>query len=289
MLPDGRRTLSYEQAYAAAIAAADTTIKFHLLTVRQAMARYVEFKQAQGQSVTDLVSRSRAHIVPSLGDIPVTELSAEKLRRWLAALASMPKMLRSGRGARQQYGAEPSDDDAVRRRRASANRVLTYLKAALNHCFDEGHCPSNDAWGRKLKPFRDVETARVRYLSVVEAKRLINASDSEFRPLAQAALLTGARYGELVRLEVADFNGDAGTITIRKSKSGKARHIHLSDEGSAFFRHYCAGRTGLMFTHGDSSPRRNSSDRWRRPASVRTFNPQSATTRCATPTPRSAP
>ena len=42
-------------------------------------------------------------------------------------------------------------------------RVLTYLKAALNHAYDEGHAPSNEAWGRKLKPFRDVEVARVRY------------------------------------------------------------------------------------------------------------------------------
>jgi len=39
-------------------------------------------------------------------------------------------------------------------RRASANRVLTMLKAALNHAYDEGHVANRDAWGRKLKPFR---------------------------------------------------------------------------------------------------------------------------------------
>jgi integrase len=66
-------------------------------------------------------------------------------------------------------------------------------------------------------PFRDVEVARVRYLTVAEATRLINASDQEFRPLVRAALETGARYGELTRLEVSDFNVDAGTVTIRKS------------------------------------------------------------------------
>ena len=128
------------------------------------------------------------------------------------------------------------------------------LKAALNHAYDEGHVPSNEAWGRKLKPFRDVETARVRYLEVAEAKRLINASDREFRPLVEAALLTGASYGELIRLEVADFNPDAGTVTIRKSKSSKARHIVLTDEGTEFFRHFCAGRGGFMFTHNDGPP-----------------------------------
>src|SRR5262245_1985930 len=71
---DGRRTLSYEQAHAAAIAAANTNTKIHMLLVRQAMARYVEYKAAQGQDTVDLVSRSAAHIIPTLGDAVVAEL-----------------------------------------------------------------------------------------------------------------------------------------------------------------------------------------------------------------------
>jgi integrase len=125
------------------------------------------------------------------------------------------------------------------------------LKAALNHAYDEGHVSVRDAWGRKLKPFRDVERARIRYLSVAEAQRLINACDAVFRPLVRAALETGARYGELTRLEVQDFNADAGTVAIRKSKTSKARHVQLTDQGAAFFRQHCAGRSGseLMFVH----------------------------------------
>ena len=44
-------------------------------------------------------------------------------------------------------------------------------------------------------------------------------------------------------LEVADFNPDAGTVTVRKSKTGKARHIVLTSEGAEFFSHHCAGRS----------------------------------------------
>jgi integrase len=40
----------------------------------------------------------------------------------------------------------------------------------------------------------------IRYLTLAEAKRLTNACDPDFRPLVQAALHTGARYGELVPL-----------------------------------------------------------------------------------------
>ena len=112
-----------------------------------------------------------------------------------------------------------------------------------------------DAWGRKLKPFREVETARVRYLSLAEAQRLLNVCDEDFRPLVRAALETGCRYSELARLEVHDFNKDAGTVTIRKSKTSKARHVMLTDEGEAFFKTHCAKRAGdaLLFTHANGT------------------------------------
>jgi integrase len=120
-----------------------------------------------------------------LGDLVVAELTAEQLRRWLATLAASPKQTRPKAGV-PQYKPAAEGDEAVRRRRASANRVLTMLKAALNHAYDEGHVSNRDAWGRKLKPFREVEVARVRYLNLAEAQRLLNACDADFRPLVRA-------------------------------------------------------------------------------------------------------
>src|SRR5262249_24088237 len=138
-----------------------------------------------------------------------------------------------------------SDDaDASRARRVSVNRIRGVLIRALNFAFENGHVSSDQAW-RRLKAFKGVVKARVRYLSVAEAKRLINASDLEFRPLLQGALLTGARYGQLARLTVPDFNPDSGTLCIRTRKGpGYERiyHAHLSDEALAFFQAVCAGR-----------------------------------------------
>ena len=220
------------------------------LTVAQACAQYAAYKQAAGQPVYDTLKRSAVHILPALGDLVVAELTADQLRKWLATMASLPKQTRP-KGGEPQFSAAPANDEAVRARRASANRVLTMLKAALNHAFDEGYVSNRDAWGRKLKPFREVEVARVRYLTVAEAQRLLNAADENFRPLLRAALETGCRYGELVKLQVVDFNFDAGTIAVRRSKSGKARHVVLTEDGVAFFRDHCVGRGGstLMFTN----------------------------------------
>jgi hypothetical protein len=56
-----------------------------------------------------------------------------------------------------------TDPDAVRHRRSTANRVLTILKAGLNHARAEGMVTgSNDAWAA-VKPFREADAAKMRY------------------------------------------------------------------------------------------------------------------------------
>jgi hypothetical protein len=189
--------LTFEQAEAKARAKVETPAggKIERITVRQALHRYIDHKHTLGQPVNDVKSRGTVHILPSLGDIVVAELTAEQLRRWLATMAAAPPQSRPKAG-KPQYREAPTTDDEVRARRASANRVLAMLKAALNHAYDECHVANRDAWGRKLKPFRDVEVARIHYRTVAEAQRLINASDQEFRPLLRAALETGCRYSE---------------------------------------------------------------------------------------------
>lgn len=242
---DGETTLSFEQARYAALAALNSRrSKSHHLTVGQVLDLYVAFKQAQGQSTSDVESRGAAHILPSLGDIEVADLTSDQIRKWLSNLSTMPAMVRSKLGGKQAYKDPPADEEAVRRRRASANRVLTMLKAALNHAYDEGHVSSNEAWGRRVKPFKNVERARVRYLSVSEARRLINSCDPSFRLLVQGALQTGARYSELARMQVFDFNPEAGTVAIQKSKAGQSRHVMMNEEGVSFFKQVCAGRLG---------------------------------------------
>jgi integrase len=110
------------------------------------------------------------------------------------------------------------------------------LKAALNHAAGD-----NPAWG-SVKPFAKVQDARVRYLNQAECQRLVNACEPDFRDLVRGALLTGCRYSELCRLDVADFNPDVGIVTVRRAKSGKPRHVTLTQEGVALFRRLAAGK-----------------------------------------------
>jgi integrase len=61
-------------------------------------------------------------------------------------------------------------------------------------------------------------------------------------------------------LHVADFNGDAGILTITESKAAKPRHVVLAEEGKRLFARLTAGRAagGFVFTRTDGGQWRKS-------------------------------
>jgi integrase len=179
-------------------------------------------------------------------------LTAKKVEDWHQDLAEKPARARTKRGRKQNHRKADKSADGIRKRRATANRILTVLKAALNDVWKAGHVESDNAW-RRVKPFKAVETARVRYLSEAECVRLVNACEPSFRNLVRGALLTGCRYSELAALHAADFNADAGVVTVRESKAGKPRHVVLTDEGQRLFSNLTAGKLGndLIFARAD--------------------------------------
>jgi integrase len=92
-----------------------------------------------------------------------------------------------------------------------------------------------------------VDARRPGFLSLDECQRLINAADaaSGFRDLIHAALLTGARYGELRNLRVCDLVN--GKLHIARSKTGRSRNITLTEEAAQFFRQLAVGRASSEF------------------------------------------
>jgi integrase len=213
-------------------------------TVGDAIRLYIKSLEAKGRKTADTEFRANAMILPSIGEEAVADLTAESIGSWFENLASARPRVRTGKGKAQRFRTPGADqEEAIRRRRSTANRILAILRAALTHAWRQGRVSSDQAW-RRVKPFENVASARIRYLTIAEGKRLINGSDADFRNLVQAALQTGARYGELGRLKVGDFNPDSGTLAILKSKTGKPRHVVLTEEGAAFFAELSAGRPG---------------------------------------------
>ena len=210
--------------------------------VANAMADYLaDYAGRGGKAIRTTKAVAEAHIIPTLGKLPVGRLTRDKLKAWHRDLAATPARIRSKRGE-TRHREIGDDHDGARRRRSSANRVLTVLKAALNHARADGKVTCfADAWAA-VKPFREADKPKVRYLLDDEITRLVNACPPDFRALVAGALMTGCRYGELAALRAGDFDPQAGTVTIGRSKSGKPRHVALTDEGRRFFSQMAVGR-----------------------------------------------
>lgn len=253
--PDGVNFLDYRQAVEKAKGWA--TVQHHVAagleadhasrapyTVADAMADYQEhYRRNGGKDVVRTRQTIDAHITPALGAVRLDRLTRTRVATWRDGLADAPPRLRSKKKATEPRHREidPNDADARRRRRASTNRVLTVLKAALNHARQAERVHTDAAWAT-VKPFREADAPKVRHLTDAECTRLVNACPADLRQIVTAALLTGMRYGELAGLPASGFNPDAGTVSIATSKSGKPRHVWLTDEGRDFFTRAIAGK-----------------------------------------------
>jgi integrase len=239
--------------------------------VRNAIEDYLNFLKEKRRTERDARYRAEAFILSMLGDTAGGDLTNETLQAWLVWLAEQPPRVRSQKNKDQKFRAiDPDDEEARRRRQSSAMRVWTILKAALNQAWRARKIDSDVPW-RTVRPFEDVDAARVRWLTNDESRRLINASsEGEFRTLVHAALQTGVRFGALANLNVDDFSvhpvrlsdgatGEQGSLHIltRKGRGGKVKHVNvmLTDEGIKFFRRITQGRHGSapMLPRADGS------------------------------------
>ena len=134
------------------------------------------------------------------------------------------------------------DREAVRRSKDTANRVLSMVKALLNHALrDPANGITDDHAWRLVKPYHGVATPRATHFSEAQARALIEATpDREFADLLTAGFLTGARYGELIACSVRDFDEAARTLSV-DGKTGP-RTIILQPEAVSFLNTVCGGR-----------------------------------------------
>ena len=221
-------------------------------TVAEVCEAYLKWFESHRKGVNQTRSTINLHILPALGRLKARTLGTARIREWHESLANSPRLGRSRKAASTITGR--SDDERLRARKVTANRVLGVLKAALNHAFADACLPSDTAW-RRVKAFRGVDSARVRYLSEEECRRLMNACDGDFRKLVRGALETGCRYGELIQLKVEDFDPAAGALRVSTSKSGRPRHVPLDRQARTFLETLTSGRKGLelLFRKEDGS------------------------------------
>lgn len=241
---DGTNILSWKEALENALAWFDVMAssggkRLDRYTVGDALDDYLA--AFTGKSLQKTRHTIERHIRPRLGERPVCELTTPELRNFQSNLAARRSVYRANRNSIAK--PRPDDGDTIRRGKANANRIFTPLKAALNRAFNDGRVPDDTAW-RRVKPFPNASVARIRYFTSAEIQALLLAAKPWFRAVMQAALFTGARWSELYRMRIADIDLRSGSVLFGETKSGRPRHVHLTDEGVRFFAAQCAGKAG---------------------------------------------
>jgi len=249
-------------------------------TVADAMADYTRDCERRGVKGLDRQAfQVNAHIIPALGTVEVAKLSRGRIEKWMDVMAASPRRVRTAKvqpvpeeapkprnfkvprekKAPAPPPAPPMTANEKRARKDSTNRVLTILKAALNYAHEMKKVRGEVPW-QSVKPYKGTTAARVRFLSIEDQVRFVRACPPDFQQLVTAALHTGARFGELTQVTVAEYNREAQTLFIPEhmSKGSKARHIFLTEEGKRFFEAVTAGQpsTALIFQRGGEVKRR---------------------------------
>ncbi|MDH5328256.1 MAG: site-specific integrase [Gammaproteobacteria bacterium] len=248
--PNNAEIFSFEQAQKKAIEFGDAETSSTSYTVEDAINDYLDWFRINSKSYDETQSTINAHILPKFRKKLVSELKYSQLKTWHQNLATAPIRQRGKDGKPKPVEVDLNDTEALRRRKATANRILTVFKAVLNHAYKEIDGIKSDAAWRKVKPYKNIDKPKIEYLNEKECTRLINACPKDFRDIVQAALLTGCRYGEIIRMKPHHLDTSAGTITVMESKSGKVRHVALTEEGQKFFQRATVdkGRDDLLFT-----------------------------------------
>lgn len=169
--------------------------------------QYLPYIKTYKRSWKDDVGLINNHINPNFGELYMDELSKQAVVQFINA---------------KKVSHAPG----------SINRVIVLLRYIYNLAiaWETVRITKNPTKGI---PLLKTNTRKERYLSGQEAKRLIESLQQSDNPMLQyivpMLILTGARKNEVLYARWEDFNLEQRIWRIPMSKSGKARHVPISD------------------------------------------------------------
>jgi integrase len=169
---------------------------------------YLPYVRSHKRSWTTDVSILKNHLLPRFGDRYLDEITRTDIQKMHIE--------------RRMAGAAP----------ASANRLVVMMRFIFNLALN-WETPGIKVNPCKGVPLLEENNQNERYLSVDEAQRLYEAVCKSDNPMLKfivpMLILTGARKREVLDAKWADFNLERKHWRIPMTKSGKARHVPLSD------------------------------------------------------------
>lgn len=168
---------------------------------------YLPYARARKQSWTIDERIARQYLSPAFGNRDFKDISRCEVENWLHTLLAK--------------GLAP----------ATCNRILAVFKTICSCAEIRGALSAGQSPCKGVSAFK-IHTQRERCLTQKEAQQLMRELEKSARPEAaviRLLLLTGARKNEILKARWEHVRLDQRLITVPLSKSGKPRHIILSD------------------------------------------------------------
>jgi integrase len=146
-------------------------------------------------------SHLRTHILPAMGEMPLTAASTRNVQAFISALAAKGLT------------------------RKSCENVLQTLSGLLKTAKAWGYVPAVFDRSALSLP-REGEKHEERFFTAEQVKRIIYASEEPYSTLWAILSLTGCRAGEVLALKRSDLDFDKRVIRIRRTLDHATRKTH---------------------------------------------------------------
>ncbi len=189
--------------------------------------------RATQHTISDLITAARPHLVNPTG-------AASNLRLIDLFLGTQPLASFGPQQVREFVSARLADGvcgPTVNRQRATLSRLCEIG-------IDLGWLTTNPV--KRVKPARE-NPPRIEWLRPEQAERVLRACPPLIRTFVLALMMTACRRGEMLALEWADVDLEAGRILIRRSKNGDSRSIPIHPTLKAALRSMPQPHEGRVF------------------------------------------
>jgi integrase len=150
---------------------------------------------------------SSRNILPKLGNILLRAMSRGDIQRYLDQRL----------GEKTHKGKPPAP--------ATVNREFAFISGVLSEALARGYVEHHAASGIRMLP---EENERVRWLTYEEEEKLLERASAWLRPIVVAAVETGLRRSELLRLAWADVDRLRRQIRVEYGKNHSVRYVPTS-------------------------------------------------------------
>ena len=196
------------------------------------------------------------HILPGLGDIPLSELTESKVGAFLEE--------------RRRFGSHrPESPDYPGLNEETMRHIHRLLQQCLDQAIRDGLLTENPA---KAFRYRKSTTVKANIMTPLEMEDYLDAAERlGYLPMFMLALTTGLRQSELIALKWSDLDIESRTLTIAENRAVEQRE--LVEYGSQTRTIALTSEViGLLIREHDKHP--SSPLMFMHPATLKPYSPQ---------------